>query len=45
MKENKIGKYIKHLRKTKGLTQKELSDKLMISFQTISKWENGGSPR
>ena len=43
MKENKIGKYIKHLRKTKGLTQKELSDKLMISFQTISKWENGDS--
>ncbi|MFL8906045.1 helix-turn-helix domain-containing protein [Helcococcus kunzii] len=43
MLQNKIGKYIKHLRKCKGMTQKDLADKLSISFQTISKWENGDS--
>ena len=37
----KTGRYIQHLRKTKGLTQKELAEKLNISFQAVSKWENG----
>ncbi|MBQ6118631.1 MAG: helix-turn-helix transcriptional regulator, partial [Clostridia bacterium] len=37
----KIGGYIQHLRKTAGLTQKELADRLGISFQAVSKWENG----
>ena len=37
----KIGKYIQHLRKEAGMTQKELADKLSISFQAVSKWENG----
>ena len=37
----KIGRYIQHLRKAAGMTQKELADKLNISFQAISKWENG----
>lgn len=40
---NKVGKYIKELRKSKGMTQKELAEKLFISFQAISKWENGES--
>jgi len=39
----KIGKYIQFLRKQKGLSQKELADKLNISFQAVSKWENGES--
>lgn len=33
--------YIKELREAKGLTQKELAELLQVSFQTISKWENG----
>ena len=33
--------YIKELREEKGLTQKELADLCHVSFQTISKWENG----
>ena len=37
----KIGQYIQHLRKTAGMTQKDLAEKLNISFQAVSKWENG----
>ena len=37
----KIGRYIQYLRKAAGMTQKELADKLGISFQSVSKWENG----
>ncbi|MBQ9458326.1 MAG: helix-turn-helix transcriptional regulator [Oscillospiraceae bacterium] len=37
----KIGRYIQHLRKSSGMTQKELAEKLNISFQAVSKWENG----
>ncbi|MGI6263888.1 MAG: helix-turn-helix domain-containing protein [Acutalibacteraceae bacterium] len=37
----KIGRYIQHLRKAAGMTQKELAEKLNMSFQAVSKWENG----
>ena len=36
-----LGQKLKELRSQKGLTQKELADKLHVSFQTVSKWENG----
>ena len=36
-----IGQYIRRLRKSAGMTQKELAEKLGISFQAVSKWENG----
>ncbi len=36
----KIGRYIQRLRKTAGMTQKELAEKLNLSFQAVSKWEN-----
>ncbi|MBO4919852.1 MAG: helix-turn-helix transcriptional regulator [Erysipelotrichaceae bacterium] len=39
----KIGQYIQNLRKTKGLSQRQLADQLNISFQAVSKWENGDS--
>lgn len=38
---NEVGQYIKKLRKNKGLTQTQLAEKLNISFQSVSKWENG----
>ncbi|MBQ4273009.1 MAG: helix-turn-helix transcriptional regulator, partial [Clostridia bacterium] len=38
---NKIGQYIKKLRKAKGITQQQLADTLNVSFQAVSKWETG----
>lgn len=39
----KIGNFIMRKRKEAGLTQQQLSDKLNISFQSVSKWETGNS--
>lgn len=39
----KIGQFISDLRKEKGLTQKELAERLQVSDKTISKWETGVS--
>ena len=41
MDDLKIGRYIQRLRKAAGMTQKDLADKLNISSQAVSKWENG----
>lgn len=38
--ELNIGNTIKELRKEKNLTQEQLAERLGISFQAISKWEN-----
>jgi len=35
-----LGSKLKKLRGEKQLTQKELADKLHVTFQTVSKWEN-----
>ena len=37
----KIGEKIKELRKAQDVTQEKLADYLNISYQAISKWENG----
>ena len=37
----KMGRFIVEKRKALGLTQTQLSEKLNVSFQAISKWENG----
>lgn len=37
----KIGKFIMDKRKSLGLTQQQLAERLNVSFQAISKWENG----
>lgn len=36
-----IGSVIMNKRKALGYTQQTLADKLNISFQAVSKWENG----
>ncbi len=38
---NKTGNLISTIRKEKGLTQKQLAEKLNISEKTVSKWERG----
>lgn len=45
MHAENIGALIAQIRKEKGLTQKELAEKLHISDKTVSKWETGrGAP-
>jgi transcriptional regulator with XRE-family HTH domain len=41
MDQEKIGKFIKQIRKDNNLTQKQLADKLGVTYQAVSKWENG----
>ena len=41
MNQEKIGKFIAHLRKEKKMTQQELGEKLGVTNKTISRWENG----
>ena len=37
----KLGEIIARLRKEKGMTQEDLARELNISYQAVSKWENG----
>ena len=41
MNQEKIGKFILELRKNNNLTQKEFADKFGVTYQAVSKWENG----
>ncbi len=41
MNIEKTGEQIAMLRKSKGLTQNELGERLGVSFQAVSKWERG----
>ena len=40
-----MGQTIKQLRKAKGVTQEELAGALNLTYQAVSKWENGVSHR
>ncbi|MBR3210730.1 MAG: helix-turn-helix transcriptional regulator [Bacilli bacterium] len=41
MDQDKIGNFIKSIRLENNLTQKELADRLGVTYQAVSKWENG----
>ena len=41
MNNKELGKNLKRLREDKGLSQKELADKLNYTRQNLSKWERG----
>lgn len=43
MMNNSMGEIISSLRKEKGMTQKELADKLGITDKAVSKWERNVS--
>ncbi len=41
MDQERIGKFIKEIRKKNNLTQKDLADKYNVTYQAVSKWETG----
>ena len=41
MDQQKIGAFLKVLRKQKGLTQEQIAEKFNVSSRTVSRWENG----
>ncbi len=41
MDNQKIGKFIAELRREKGMTQKELAERLNVTDKAVSKWERG----
>lgn len=41
MDQEKIGKFIRELRKNNNLTQADLALKYGVTYQAVSKWENG----
>lgn len=43
MDQIKIGKFLKHLRKEKGLTQEQLAEQFFVSSRTVSRWETGSN--
>lgn len=43
MNQQKIGQFLKSLRKEKGLTQEQFSEIVNVSNRTVSRWENGNN--
>ena len=43
MNQQKIGEFLKHLRKEQGLTQEQLAEAFYVSSRTVSRWETGSN--
>lgn len=41
MDQDKFARFIKDIRKKNNLTQKQFADKYNVTYQAVSKWENG----
>ena len=41
--KEKFGTFLSQLRREKGMTQKDLAEKLFVSDKAVSKWERGVS--
>ena len=41
MNQEKFGEFIKKIRKENHFTQKDLANRLGVTYQAVSKWENG----
>ncbi len=41
MNQEKIGKFIKEIRKKENLSQKQFAEKYGVTYQAVSKWETG----
>ncbi len=41
--QNKIGGFLRELRKEKELTQEQLAEKFGVSSRSVSRWENGST--
>lgn len=39
-----FGTFLAQLRKEKGMTQKDLAERIFVSDKAVSKWERGVSP-
>lgn len=43
MNQQKIGSFLKELRKERKLTQEQLAEQFQVSNRTVSRWENGNT--
>ena len=43
MNQQKTGEFLKHLRKSKGMTQEQLAEQFHVSSRSVSRWETGSN--
>lgn len=43
MEQQKVGSFLRELRKERGLTQEQLAARLNVSGRTVSRWETGSN--
>ncbi|MBR6609776.1 MAG: helix-turn-helix transcriptional regulator [Oscillospiraceae bacterium] len=43
MNQQRMGQFLKYLRKDKGLTQEQLAEHFNVSSRTVSRWETGSN--